>query len=153
MDIKNVINRAALSSKVLTQPPFLLILVFSVLVSGIASANGIPKGYVTTGSPATDVTALLGRLGELIARERAYGETIGELVSNARGKSRFAMDDSMLGGVLGTDFYERYDEVVPMLEALGQKSLYAVFLTNFQTLSIGRLSEEGTISMRTMQNN
>lgn len=122
MGICNLAKRAAIRSSHLTRLAPLLGLVIAVLAINTASAASVPKGYLSNGSPDSDVTALLGRFGELIARERAYGETVYELVKNTRGESPFKMDDSMLDAVLGADFYARYDEVLPMLEALGQKS-------------------------------
>ena len=93
-----------------------------MLIFSAVSIAAVPKGHQASGSVQTDTTALLGRFGELIARERAYGETVSELVSHAKGRARFTVDDSMLDAVLGVDFFDLYDEVLPKLESLGQQS-------------------------------
>ena len=100
-------------------------IVVPLLLTGVnaAAENRFEsKGFQAIGDPSSDTTVLLGQFGELIARERAYGETIHELVSDARGRSSFEMDASMLSAVLGEDFYRLYDGVLPRLESLGQES-------------------------------
>ena len=103
-------------------PALLIIVIINVLASSTVAAAAIAKGYQANGNPQSDTTALLGRFGELIARERAYADTAYELEKSARGDSAFEMDNSMLDAVLGKNFYQLYDEVLPKLEALGQQS-------------------------------
>ncbi|MEE9333728.1 MAG: hypothetical protein V3U65_06520 [Granulosicoccaceae bacterium] len=105
-------------------PNFILLLGISITigVSIAVAGTSAPKGHQATGDIQTDTVALLGRFGELIARERAYKETIYEMYRNTRGESPFKVDDSTLDAVLGDNLLELYDEVLPKLEALGQKS-------------------------------
>lgn len=80
-------------------------------------------GIATSGdSAASDNTELLERLGELIARERAYQEVAQEFGLAKSGGSRFTLDESTFDTVLGTDLLTRYDEILPIISNLGQTS-------------------------------
>lgn len=104
---------------------YLSIISLSVIFSSASLAaekTAIAKGHQASGSPQNSTVALLALFGELIARERAFGESIYELVRFSRGESPFNLNDATFNAVLGDDFYSLYDKALPELEALGQQS-------------------------------
>ncbi len=80
------------------------------------------KGFQASSDPGTDATALLARFGELISRERAYQETIQQIVLQRGSNSPYQLEGNTLNLAIGDDFLALYDQTLPHIEALGQDS-------------------------------